>query len=147
QRQPVAGRPAPACGARQGRRPALRRGGRRLLRTPPGEAGDHRLGADQRLARRDPHRGKDPAPRGARSALHRELVGAARPRHPGAHAARARQDRARVLMTNTATATVASPRLSVETLRGALLWLMGFAGAFVFIEPSPYEIVGALAIA
>ncbi len=39
-----------------------------------------------------------------------------------------------------------TPRLSIETLRGALLWLMGFAGAFVFIEPSPYEIVGALAI-
>src|SRR6266849_2464392 len=34
-----------------------------------------------------------------------------------------------------------------ESLRGLLLWLMGFAGAFVFIEPSPYEIVGALAIA
>jgi len=45
------------------------------------------------------------------------------------------------------TAMVASPRLSVETLRGALLWLMGFAGAFVFIEPGPYEIVGVLATA
>src|SRR5262245_62104699 len=50
-------------------------------------------------------------------------------------------------MTNAAAVAVASPRLSIETLRGALLWLMGFAGAFVFIEPSPYEIVGALAIA
>ena len=50
-------------------------------------------------------------------------------------------------MTNAAAAMVASPRLSIETLRGLLLWLMGFAGAFVFIEPSPYEIVGALAIA
>src|SRR5262245_18283635 len=50
-------------------------------------------------------------------------------------------------MTNAATATVASPRLSVETLRCALLWIMGFAGASVFIEPSPYEIVGDLAIA
>src|SRR5215813_5908153 len=50
-------------------------------------------------------------------------------------------------MTHAATATVASARLSLETLRGALLWLMGFAGAFVFIEPSPYEIVGILAIA
>jgi hypothetical protein len=50
-------------------------------------------------------------------------------------------------MTHAATAAVASPRLSIETLRGTLLWLMGFAGAFVFIEPSPYEIVGALAIA
>src|SRR5215467_10037381 len=50
-------------------------------------------------------------------------------------------------MTTTVAATIASPRISIETLRGALLWLMGFAGAFVFIEPSPYEIVGALAIA
>src|SRR5262245_47400317 len=50
-------------------------------------------------------------------------------------------------MANAAALTVASPRVSIETLRGALLWLMGFAGAFVFIEPSPYEIVGALAIA
>src|SRR5262245_66390673 len=50
-------------------------------------------------------------------------------------------------MTNAAAATVVSPRLSVETLRGALLWLMGFAGAFVFIEPSPYELVGIFAIA
>ena len=33
-----------------------------------------------------------------------------------------------------------------ETMRGLLLWLMGFAGAFVFIEPSPYEIVGLLSI-
>src|SRR3954454_4012451 len=49
-------------------------------------------------------------------------------------------------MAHAATAKVASPRLSIETLRGTLLWLMGFAGAFVFIEPSPYEIVGAIAI-
>ncbi len=32
---------------------------------------------------------------------------------------------------------------TARRLRGALLWLMGFAGAFVFIEPSPYEIVVA----
>jgi hypothetical protein len=38
-----------------------------------------------------------------------------------------------------------SPRMSSESLRGGLLWLMGFAGAFVFIEPSPYEIVAILA--
>src|SRR5262245_16648665 len=48
---------------------------------------------------------------------------------------------------NVAAVPSTAPRLSVETLRGALLWLMGFAGAFVFIEPSPYEIVGILAIA
>ena len=35
----------------------------------------------------------------------------------------------------------ASPRLRAESLRGALLWLTGLAGAFVFIEPSPYELV------
>src|SRR5205085_12287457 len=33
-----------------------------------------------------------------------------------------------------------------ESLRAALLWLMGFAGAFVFIEPSPYEIIGLLTV-
>ena len=41
-----------------------------------------------------------------------------------------------------------APRLrtSVERLRGALLWLTGFAGAFVFMEPSPYEVASMLAI-
>ena len=34
----------------------------------------------------------------------------------------------------------------VERLRGLLLWLMGFAGAFVFVEPSPYEITGLAGI-
>jgi hypothetical protein len=38
--------------------PALRRSGRRLLRPPQGEARHHRLGADQRLARRDRHHRK-----------------------------------------------------------------------------------------
>lgn len=47
----------------------------------------------------------------------------------------------------TAAVTVAAPRLAIETLRGVLLWLMGFAGAFVFIEPSPYEVTGVVAIA
>ncbi len=46
-----------------------------------------------------------------------------------------------------AAVTATAPRLSIEALRSALLWLMGFAGAFVFIEPSPYEIVGVVAIA
>jgi hypothetical protein len=36
--------------------------------------------------------------------------------------------------------------VSTESMRGLLLWLMGFAGAFVFIEPSPYEIVGIVSI-
>ena len=39
----------------------------------------------------------------------------------------------------------ASPRLRTESLRGALLWLTGFSGAFVFIEPSPYEFVATIA--
>lgn len=43
-------------------------------------------------------------------------------------------------------AAVGGPRVAVESLRLGLLWLMGFAGAFVFIEPSPYEIVGVIAI-
>jgi O-antigen ligase len=42
--------------------------------------------------------------------------------------------------------TYAGPRIAIESLRLALLWLMAFAGAFVFIEPSPYEIVGVIAI-
>jgi hypothetical protein len=33
-----------------------------------------------------------------------------------------------------------------ESVRRLLLWLMGFAGAFVFIEPSPYEIVGLVSM-
>jgi len=41
---------------------------------------------------------------------------------------------------------VTGPYLATEKLRGVLLWLIGFAGAFVFIEPSPYEIVGVVAI-
>ena len=35
----------------------------------------------------------------------------------------------------------AAPRISLESLRGAMLWLTGFAGAFVFVEPSPYELM------
>ena len=53
QEQPLARRPAAACGAGQAAGPPVRRGGRRLLRAPSRQAGNHRLGADQRLARRD----------------------------------------------------------------------------------------------
>jgi hypothetical protein len=35
---------------------------------------------------------------------------------------------------------------AVERLRLALLWLTGAAGALVFVEPSPYEVVSLLAI-
>lgn len=45
---------------------------------------------------------------------------------------------------------VAVPELrgadAAERLRLALLWLTGFSGGFVFIEPSPYEVVVAAAI-
>lgn len=37
-------------------------------------------------------------------------------------------------------------RISVERLRTGLLWLTGFSGAFVFIEPSPYEYASLLAL-
>lgn len=45
-------------------------------------------------------------------------------------------------------ASTTAPRLtrSVERIRGALLWLTGFAGAIVFMEPSPYEVASLLTI-
>ena len=45
-------------------------------------------------------------------------------------------------------AAAQAPRLfrSVERMRGALLWLTGFAGAIVFMEPSPYEVASLLTI-
>jgi O-antigen ligase len=39
-----------------------------------------------------------------------------------------------------------SGKLAAESFRGALIWLIGFSGAFVFIEPGPYEIVGVTTI-
>ncbi|CAN5461073.1 O-antigen ligase family protein [soil metagenome] len=55
-------------------------------------------------------------------------------------------------MTYTASADISLPSHSmapgVVTLQHALLWLVGFGGAFVFVEPSPYEIamVGAMVV-
>jgi O-antigen ligase len=46
----------------------------------------------------------------------------------------------------TSGAAPAGRRIATESLRAPLLWLIGFSGAFVFIEPSPYEIVGVVAI-
>lgn len=40
-------------------------------------------------------------------------------------------------------ATAAGPRIATESLRAVLLWLMAFSGGFVFIEPGPYEFIGA----
>jgi hypothetical protein len=37
-------------------------------------------------------------------------------------------------------------RISLERLRTGLLWLTGVSGAFVFIEPSPYEYASLIAI-
>src|SRR5262249_17103940 len=113
---------------------------------PSGQARHHRLGPGQRLARRDRHAREDPAPRRARPLLHRELVGAVRPVHPGHDAGGAGAPRERLLMVPAP--AVHAPRLaaSVEALRGALLWLTGLFGALVFMEPSPYEIVSLLAI-
>ena len=37
-------------------------------------------------------------------------------------------------------------RRTVEMLRGAMLWLTGVSGAFVFMEPSPYEITSLITI-
>jgi hypothetical protein len=41
---------------------------------------------------------------------------------------------------------IAGPRLATESLRAALLWLMAFAGGFVFFEPGPYEFIGLATI-
>jgi hypothetical protein len=40
----------------------------------------------------------------------------------------------------------AAPQIATEKLRALLLWVIGFAGAFVFLEPSPYEVVGLATI-
>ena len=37
-------------------------------------------------------------------------------------------------------------RRTLEMLRGAMLWLTGVSGAFVFMEPSPYEITSLITI-
>lgn len=39
-----------------------------------------------------------------------------------------------------------SPARTVEKLRHLMLWMTGFSGAFVFAEPSPYEIFASAAI-
>jgi hypothetical protein len=38
-------------------------------------------------------------------------------------------------------------RVRAESLRGLAIWVMAFAGGFVFIEPGPYELVGLTVIA
>ena len=39
-----------------------------------------------------------------------------------------------------------SPARTVEKLRHLMLWLAGFSGAFVFTEPSAYEIFASAAM-
>jgi len=43
-------------------------------------------------------------------------------------------------------AGMSRPGISIERLRGTLLWLTAFSGAFVFMEPGPYELVSLLTI-
>ena len=52
------------------------------------------------------------------------------------------------MATADSTASPIAPPLhaSLERLRGALLWLTGLSGAFVFMEPSPYEVASLLAM-
>ena len=97
ERLPVAGRATAARPSGQGRRPALRRGRRRLFRPPQGQARHHRLGPDQRLARRDGHRREDPEAGRARPLLHQQLVGVPRSLHPAEDAAVASDHQERLL--------------------------------------------------
>jgi hypothetical protein len=46
----------------------------------------------------------------------------------------------------TSSAYTISPARAVERLRHLMLWLTGFAGAFVFTEPSAYEVFASAAI-
>ena len=96
--------------------------------------------------------GEDPAARRARPLLHRELVGAVRPLHPGHDAVRAAQDRERLLMAARhapmrpaapALPRVARARPARRAAAPAAALADGASGALVFIEPSPYEIVVA----
>src|SRR5262249_48531110 len=126
----------------------------------PRQARHHRLGADQRLARRGQHAGKAPAPRRARSLLHRELVAPVRRLHPGAHAVRAAPLRKRLLMAfadphacEVPAAAAAPPPGARRRAAGAFvdrlqlraLWLVGVSSGFVMIEPAPYEFLIVIA--
>ena len=83
----VAGRPAPARARAQ---PRIRAQDRALCAPPQRAAGHHRLGAGERLPRRDRHRREDAPPRRPRSLLHRQLVAVVRPADPAQDAAVAR---------------------------------------------------------
>jgi hypothetical protein len=51
--------------------------------------------------------------------------------------------RGRVESASEAAHPLAGARIATEKLRALLVWLMAFSGGFVFIEPGPYEFIGA----
>src|SRR5690606_30145207 len=79
---------------------------------------------------------------------HRELVAAVRHLHCAAYSLCSDQGRERALTLSDAppyggNATVPA---GIARLQLAVLWLVGFSGAFVRFEPAPYEFIMALAI-
>src|SRR5262249_48235505 len=139
------------------RGPPLRRRGRRLFRPPSRQARHHRLGADPRLARRNRQSRSDPAPRRARSLLHRKLVAPARRLHPGDDTARVVENRQSLLMAIAAhglhrpvaaPAPVHAPYATrpIDRLGLFALWLTTAVSGIVLFEPAPYEFVSLLAM-
>src|SRR5208282_1394231 len=145
-RQPVAGRATSARLARQGRKPPLRRGGRRLFCPPPRQTRHHRLGTDPRLARRNRQPGKNPTPRRTRPVLHRELVDLARPLHPGANPVRADPHGERLLSELRSPAAAladgensGAAAVLPQRLLNIVLFVTVLASSLAFIEPSPHD--------
>ena len=145
----VAGRPAAACRRGAILQQALDRGGRRLFRAPPRQAGRHRLGADQRLARRDRHRREDQDAHRVRPLLHRELVAVVRPEDHAADAVPSAQHGKRVLSAVAAQrcrAAAVNAKL-IAFITAAAVSLGVFLSGFVLDEPAPYELYMAGLIA
>ncbi len=142
----VAGRAAAARGERAHVQPPVRGSGGRLLRAPSREARRHRLGADQRLARRDRHAGQDPPANRMRSPLHRELVGVVRPEDPVADAVQADESGECIL-----SATAIPAGTAVRWAMGTKVadWTIAFTiflGGFVMVEPAPYDLFLVLVV-
>src|SRR6185312_3022959 len=144
----VADRAAPARHRRAVAQPPLQRGGRRLFRPAPGQARRHRLGADQRLARRDGHQREDPQAHRIRSLLHRKLVASVRPEDPVPDAGAPAQHGKRVL-------SVAAHELPPAAINAKLIAMISsgaifigiFLSGFVIHEPAPYDLYMAGLIA